>query len=149
MTIAHYWLAFGVGFLLLEAFGISGIGLLFAGCGALTTGTLLQAGMIPEEATMMQALVFAVSTGLWAALLWKPMQKFTLRKNAPGYSNMVGETAYVGGNGLKKGLPGEATWSGTIMNAELHESISATEIPAGAQVTIVDVVGNTLIVKPK
>jgi len=143
------WLIAGVVFLAAEAMGITGIGLLFAGIGALTVGTMLNMGMISPDATLLQAVIFLISSAIWAAILWKPMKKFRLNKNSPGFSNMVGETAYVGSAGISKLHGGEVTWSGTIMKAQMDAHVTADKLEAGSQVTITDVKGATLIVKPK
>ena len=139
------WLLAGVACLAAEALGVSGVGFLFAGLGALTTGSLVTAQ--PELTPLDQGVIFLATTALWALFLWKPLQKFRGKTANDGYKNIVGDTAYVGANGLKAGHVGEATWSGTIMKAELAAGIA--EVAAGAQVTIVDVSGNKLIVKPR
>lgn len=148
MDVMYIWLVAGVLFFALEAIGISGIGFLFAGFGATTVGSLVYYGTLPQEDIINQFVVFFVTTALWAVLLWKPLQKFRLRNPAQGYNNMIGETAYVGASGIdEKG--GEVTWSGTIMKAQIANGASAKRLEAGSQVTIVDIVGTTLMVKPR
>jgi membrane protein implicated in regulation of membrane protease activity len=149
LSIMYVWLLAGVAFLAAEAMGVTGVGLLFSGLGAIVVGTLLSLGIVAADAHILQFTLFFVATAIWAGILWKPMQKFKVRKNAPGYSNMVGDTAYVGSAGLTKGKAGEATWSGTIMKAELAPDASVDKLDAGQQVTIVNVTGAKLIVKPK
>ncbi len=149
LTPIYLWLIAGVVFVLFEAFGVSGVGFFFAGLGAIVVGAFLQAGWLLPEAHVIQFVVFFASTGFWAALLWKPMKKFAFKHNAPGYSNMVGDVAYVGSAGLHKGVVGEATWSGTIMKAELSHVSPDASLAAGTPVLITDIKGNTLIVKPK
>jgi membrane protein implicated in regulation of membrane protease activity len=143
------WFAVGLAFLLFEAVGIPGAGLLFAGLGAFTVGTLLNLELIASDATTMQFIVFLLATALWTLILWKPMRRFYSTRNEGGYKNMVGDTAYIGTGGLIKGHAGEATWSGTIMKAKLAESSGVDKVEPGSQVEIVDVSGATLIVKPK
>jgi membrane protein implicated in regulation of membrane protease activity len=148
MDAMYIWLIAGVLFFALEAIGISGVGFLFAGFGATTVGTLVYSGMLQADNTIIQFIIFFATTAIWAILLWKPLQQFRLRKGPQGYSNMVGETAYVGSNGIDaKG--GEVTWSGTIMKAQIAAGVTLTRLEAGSQVTIVDIVGTTLMVKPK
>lgn len=149
ISIMYIWLAVGVTFLAAEALGVTGVGLLFAGLGALTVGTLLNMETIAADAKLMQFIVFFASTAVWTIVLWKPMKKFRLNKHAPGYSNIVGETAYVGSAGLTKREGGEVTWSGTIMKAMLIQDAAVERMEAGTQVVIVEVKGATLIVKPK
>ncbi len=148
MDAMYIWLIAGVVFFALEAIGISGIGFLFAGFGATTVGTLVFYGALTPENTITQFIVFFAATAIWTVLLWKPIQQFRLRNPARGYNNMIGETAYVGASGIdEKG--GEVTWSGTIMKAQIANGVAVKRMEAGSQVTIVDIVGTTLMVKPK
>ncbi len=147
-TISYIWLITGVLLLLAEALGVSGVGLLFAGLGAFTVGFLLKLGAVGADNTLLQFVCFLAATALWTVALWKPMRKFYSSKNKAGYSNMIGETAYVGSSGLKKGVVGEATWSGTIMRAELVADSIKDTVEGGAAVEIVEVRGVTLFVRP-
>lgn len=148
LSVTYIWLLAGVLMLVAEALGVTGVGLIFAGLGCLSVGIMLDFGHIADDATLMQFVLFFMTTAVWTLILWKPMRKFYSSKNAAGYNNMVGETAYAGSNGLSKGAIGEATWSGTIMKATLSEDASQSRVDAGSQVTIVAVKGATLIVKP-
>ena len=141
----HLWLAAGV-LLALAELHFTGIGLFFAGLGAIATGTALHLGLADATDYLAQWLIFFIATGVFALLLWKPLQRFS--RPAPGYNNMIGDTAYVGSQGLGK-HGGEVTWSGTIMKAQLVKHASVETLAGGAPVTIVDVKGATLIVKPK
>ncbi len=149
LSITYIWLIAGIAFLAAEALGVTGIGMLFSGLGAIVVGTLLNLGIIAPEATIAQFTLFFVATAVWAAVLWKPMQKFRLRKNTHNYSNMIGDTAYAGSAGIAKGKTGEATWSGTIMKAELDKHAHTDHVEGGKAVIITGVSGTTLIVKPK
>lgn len=149
MTPATLWLIAGVAFLAMEALGLPGVGFLFAGLGALSVGALVSFEQLAADAVTLQWVVFFVATGIFAALLWKPMQRFHLNRKSHSYSNMVGDTAYVGSQGLKKNAIGEVTWSGTIMRAELAADAGVESLSAGAAVTIADVEGAKLIVRPK
>lgn len=143
----NMWLAVGVVLLLAEAIGASGVGLLFTGLGALAVGGALYGGMLASDAYVAQfALFFAVSA-VWAALLWKPMQKFRGQHKRSSYNNIVGDTAIVAAGGLSRTAGGNVAWSGTIMKAELAGHDEALD--EGAQVVITDVRGATLTVRPK
>ena len=148
LSPANIWLLIGVLLVVAETVGASGIGLIFAGLGAIVTGALMQLGFIDMENTVAQFTVFFAATAFWAVILWKFVQRSRFGKES-GYSNMIGDTAFVGSQGLSKGMPGEVTWSGTIMRAELIQDASISTLPAGSQVVIVAVKGATLIVKPK
>lgn len=145
----YVWLVVGVIFIAAEALGMPGIGFMFAGLGALVVGAAVQSGAIGTDAHVSQFILFFLATSLWVALLWKPLKRLHLARRSNGYSNIVGETAYVGSNGLSKDGGGEVTWSGTIMKARLAARTHVDKVDAGAQVTIVEVSGSTLIVKPK
>lgn len=135
--------------LVLEAAGISGVGLFFASFGALTIGVLLHLDIIAQDATLSQFAYFVAATAGWTILLWKPISRFYSSRNQKGYHNIVGDTAFVGSEGLSKKAQGEVTWSGTIMKAKMAEDADAEELEAGTQVEITDMQGVTLIVKPK
>jgi membrane protein implicated in regulation of membrane protease activity len=149
ISITYLWLGAGVLLLLIEAIGLPGTGLMFAGLGALTTGSLLYASFLTEDQQLWQWTLFFIASALWAAILWKPLQQLRVgKKGRKGFSNMIGDTAYVGSNGVTRS-GGEVTWSGTIMNARLCESASVDRLDAGSSVTIVAVTGATLTVKPQ
>lgn len=146
----YVWLAAGVLFLLGETLGVPGVGLMFAGLGALVAGVAVQMGWVAADAQLAQFTLFFIAVAVWAALLWKPMQKFGIGGAAKGgYSNIVGDTAYVGSNGISKKSGGEVTWSGTIMKAHLAKHVAADTLEAGTQVVIEEVAGATLVVRPK
>lgn len=143
-----YWLVAGV-VLFLTEIGMPGVGLMFAGCGALTVGLLLNFSFIALDDTLLQAVIFFASTPLWALLLWKPIQKCKLGKSKAIYRNIIGEIATVGTKGVNKASGGEVSWSGTIMKAKLAENSNVEKLESGATVVVKDVVGNTLIVTPQ
>ena len=148
MSVMYMWLLAAVLCMAAEAMGVTGIGLLFAGLGALVVGTLIHYGNIAETDIVYQFIAFFIATAFWAAILWKPMQRFRLRGGSKGYSNIVGETAFVGSKPITR-QGGEVTWSGTIMNAQIAADAGVERIEAGSQVTIVEISGTTLVVKPK
>lgn len=149
ISVTYLWLGTGVLMLAAEALGVSGVGLMFGGLGCFTVGAFLTVGLIGDGSTLSQFIIFFLSTALWAAILWKPLRRYYSGKHKGGYSNMVGETAYVGSQGLKRGHVGEATWSGTIMKATLADHASVDALEAGTPVVITEVKGITLTVKPK
>jgi membrane protein implicated in regulation of membrane protease activity len=148
MSVTYAWLIAGVILLAIEIFGFPGAGLLFAGLGAITTGTVLYLGLLTIDATGYQFILFFVSSAIWAAILWKPLQKIRNGKPGSGYKNMVGDTVYVGSQGVNRD-GGEVTWSGTIMKAKLAEHAGVDHLEGGSTAVIVSVVGATLVIKPK
>ena len=143
------WLLAAVVLMLVEAFGLPGVGLVFAGLGSLVVGFFIFSGMIAADNEAAQWTLFFISSLLWALVLWKPMQKFRVGKRHGEYNNIVGGTAYVGGNGLTRKHGGEVTWSGTIMRAELSKAAGVEAVEPGSQVVITEVTGATLVVMPK
>jgi len=149
MNITYLWLLAGVAFVAAEALGLPGVGMLFAGLGAITVGGALFLGMLGTDAQTTQFSLFFITTAIYALLLWKPLQKMRIGKPGSEYRNIVGETAYVGASGLDKHSGGEVTWSGTIMKAQLAKGTHTQSLEAGSQVVVVELSGATLIVKPK
>lgn len=139
------WLLAGAALLALEAFGVPGIGFLFAGCGAILVGILIEAGLIGADAIVAQCAVFFIATTVFAVLLWNKLKKWRLNPNAPQYSNIVGTEAAVIGL-LKKGDTGTVKWSGTTMRAKLT---GADMLENGAIVIVTAIDGNVLTVTPK
>ncbi len=143
----YAWLIAGVILMVLEAVGIPGVGLMFAGLGAIVAGIGVHFGWIANGAYVTQAIIFLAATSVWSYLLWRPIMKMRVGKRG-NYSNIVGDTAFVGSTGIDRKLGGEVTWSGTIMRAQIAPG-AGERIEAGAQVEIIDVTGATLVVKPK
>lgn len=148
-NITVTWLILGGILIALEALSIPGIGFLFAGLAAVTTGGLLAFGLLDTQSFLTQLLIFLLSTALWAALLWAPLQRYMKRNSSTSYKNIVGKTAVVSDEGLKKGVVGKVKWSGTWMTARLSETSSVEELEAGQEVVINSISGTELTVSPK
>ena len=142
----YWWLIAAAVLMVIEVFVVTGVGALFAGLAALCVGGLVGFGVIGAESIVAQFACFFAFFSVWAGVLWKPLKRF--RSGSETYNNMVGDTAIIAKHAIVKGKAGQATWSGTIMTAELTASSTAQELPVGAQVKIVDVKGSTLIVEP-
>ncbi len=140
------WLMIGALLIFLEIAFIQGIGLLFAGLGAICVGAVLTAGMTKDVTE--QFIMFFVFTAIWTGLLWKPLKNFIKGKNS-GYSDMVGSTAIIYGEDLARGKTGSVKWSGTIMNCKLDNNYSSGDIIAlDTEVIITEVSQGILIVRP-
>ena len=148
MTLAPsiLWLLAGAALVALEAFG-PGLGFLFIGLGAIATGVTVETGIVASADYVSQIAVFFISSGLFAALLWRKLKTWhTSPETAERYSNMVGDQASAGKGGLTPGKEGQVAWSGTTMRAILVADAPA--VAEGATVTIVAVKGNLVTVKP-
>ncbi len=143
------WLLLGIAAVLAEVLAVApGIGLLFTGLGALGVSLLLYSLPGAEISLLGQLTWFLAFTAVWAVLLWKPLKRWRMPSPHSGtYSNIVGDRATVGTEGLRRGQQGQVIWSGTLMNAELADDATLEDLPAGATVKVAAVRGNTLIVK--
>lgn len=149
MELSHstIWFICGAALVALEAILFPGVGVLFAGLGAVTVGVALVLGLI--DSLVAQFVVFFVSTGIWAIMLWKII-KNALRGKKSGFDDMVGSAAVVFGNALENGKMGQVKWSGAIMNCRLESGIEEMEkIEPGTEVTIASISKGLLIVRPK
>lgn len=146
MSVSVLWLIGGAALIALEAFGVPGVGFLFAGVAALFTGLLIEAGLLGADQLIAQLAVFLLTTVLLAVALWKRLKNWRLKPGAPRYHNMVGDEAVVA-EPLTGDALGTVLWSGTRMQAKLASGTGVA--PAGARVTISAVDGNVLHVTPK
>ncbi len=146
MSVSILWLIGGGVLLALEAFGMPGIGLLFAGLAALVTGLLVEFGAVSADQIAAQWAVFLIGTILFAGLLWKKLKNWRFG-TGPRYRNMIGDEAIVI-DALSGDFTGNVRWSGTLMQAKLQHGTTSTAL-IGARVTIAAIEGNILIVAPK
>ncbi len=149
LTEPYLWLIAGMVLLALEAFGIPGVGMVFAGLAAIVTGTLVGAGLVEESDHLAQFSWWFAVTAISAILLWKPMKRWRMKPGEQEYSNMVGSTAVVFGGDLVKGKIGKAKWSGAIMQAELAANAGVETLKEGETAEVTGVEGNTLKLKPR
>lgn len=147
MEISIYWLIAAALLFALEAFGIPGIGFLFAGIGALAVGGSISLGLLAPEQLVLQFALFFFLTALVAVLLWRKLKTWRMNPAAGEYSNMIGTEATVASGGLEGNKTGEVHWSGTIMRARLADP--ALGLAEGTCVSITGVEGNILIVTPR
>jgi membrane protein implicated in regulation of membrane protease activity len=146
-TPSVLWLIAGAILLALEAFGLPGIGFLFAGLSAILVGIAVEAGLIGVQEQIIQFAVFFIFASLFAAILWKKLKSWRLRPSQNIYQNMVGDKAVIVQAGLQKGAQGTVRWSGTLMQAEIDVSETAQALPKDTLVEIISVNGNVLKVK--
>ena len=147
---AHIWLIAGLLLIVIEVSIAPGLGFFFAGLAAILVGVLVRMEVVAVENLLAQFAWFFAFTVVIAAALWKQLQRWRTNPKAKGdYKNMVGDIAIVARDGLKRSSGGNVNWSGTTMRAELHAEAGVDELAEGAVVEVVEVEGNTLIVKPK
>lgn len=150
MSSSSWWLVAGALFMALEAFGIPGIGFVFAGLAAITVGALMLSGIIALDAYVIQFSLWFAMTSVMAYILWHPMKRWRVNPDARDqFNNMIGTTATVAHGPLVKGVPGKAKWSGALMGAELASDGDVDELAEGALAEVVEVRGNVLILKPR
>lgn len=143
--LPYFWFGLSMAFFFLEAYGITGIGFLFSALAALCMGIIMQNGWIDARDTVAQAATFFGLTGLWAAILWKPLKKFRMSRPTQTHNDMIGRFATVTEGGLQKGKSGHVHWSGTLMRARLAEDAAIDAAEAGEELKIIAVQGATLI----
>ncbi len=148
MSPAIIWLVAGMALIALETSLIPSMGfLLFSGLSALCVGLLAYFGL--ADTLAVQAAWWCLFSVLWAVVLWHPLKKFRIGKNANNYSDIIGSTATVNSANLRKDREGQIKWSGSIMQARLSSSASLEEIPQGMEVEIMEIQGNVALVKPR
>jgi membrane protein implicated in regulation of membrane protease activity len=142
-SIPALWIVTGIVLVAAEALAFPGVGLLFAGLGAITTGLAASlgfgAGFIP------QMTWFFVATSVWGLILWFPLKRLQ-QGGSSGYTDMIGARAVVADGGVENGKTGKVKWSGAIMNAVLAPDSKETRLTEGINVRIVGVVRGVLVV---
>lgn len=134
----EFWIA--VGFLLLAIelllMGMTTGVLLFAGLGALTTGILMQAGVLPETWVVGIASL-GISSGVITALLWKPLRRIqgsrAPRKDTS--SDLVG-LEFLLEQDITPTAPGAKRYSGIAWRVEIDPEAGVDRIPAGQRVAV-------------
>ncbi len=148
--ISGFWIALGFALLAAEVlvFGFSTIIFLFAGLGALVSGLLMMAGVLPETWTAGTA-GFGIATGVCAAILWKPMQKMqNAAEPQKKQSSDIDGMEFVLPSDISTASPGEYRYSGINWKVEVDGSSETDAINKGERVTVVAVdVGLLRVVK--
>lgn len=133
-----FWIALGFLLLASEAlvFGFSTIIFLFAGIGALATGLLMSAGILPET-WIAGVASCGISTGIASLLLWKPMRKLQ-NNNAPTRSHssdFIGHE-FVLQEDVTHTSAGKHRYSGVDWKIELDSSAGVDSLSAGQRVVV-------------
>ncbi len=144
---SYIWLTIGVILIIGEFFAAPGLGIVFAGLGALATGGLIEFGVI--ESTTAQIITFCAATAIWALLLWKPLKRaLSVKAKGKGESHIIGTEAKAAKGGVSK-VAGNAVWSGTIMKARLSKDAKLEKLEEDAIAKVIDLDGSTLILDIK
>jgi len=149
-NFSGFWIA--LGFILLAAevlvFGFATIILLFAGLGALLTGLLIMAGLLPET-WIAGTACFGISTGVISVALWKPLQKMQDRSSADQkpQSDLVGLQFRLEQD-ISVNNPGQHRYSGINWSVQLEPDKDFDQINKGQQVEVVSVDVGIFRVKP-
>jgi inner membrane protein len=145
-----FWIA--AGFLMLAAevllFGFTTIILLFAGLGALVTGLLMMAGVLPETWTAGVACL-GISAGLIGTLLWLPLRKMQDAQSpvSKQTSDFIG-LEFTLMQEVSSIAPGKHRYSGVDWKVELDHGAGVDSIAAGQRVAVTSVDAGLFRVKP-
>ncbi len=149
-NIPGFWIA--LGFILLAAevmlFGFTTIIFLFAGLGALTTGILMNTGLVPET-WIAGTATFGISTGIISAALWRPLRKMQDKsepKRKPT-SDIVG-IEFVLMQDISTTSTGKYRYSGVDWQVEIDAASDENNLEKGTRVVVVSVdVGIMRVIK--
>ena len=149
-NMSGFWIALGFALLAAEVllFGFTTIIFLFAGLGALISGLLMSAGVIPET-WIAGTASFGIATGICSAVLWKPlmaMQDKSTPEQKPS-SDIVG-LEFVLMEDISTTAPGSYRYSGIDWKVEIDKSSDVDALEKGARVVVKTVeVGLLCVVK--
>jgi membrane protein implicated in regulation of membrane protease activity len=148
--LSGFWIALGFALLAAEAllFGFTTIIFLFAGLGALTSGLLMNLGVLPET-WIAGTACFGIATGVSSAVLWKPLMK--LQDKSSGQqkpsSDFIG-LEFVLAEDVGTTKPGSYRYSGIDWKVEIDGSSGLDTLTKGDRVVVVAVeVGVLSVIK--
>ncbi len=147
---AEFWIAFGFLLLAIEVLimGLTTGVILFAGLGALLTGLLMMAGVMPE--TWKAGIAgFGIFAGVVTALLWQPLRKLQ-GNHAPRRdtsSDLIG-LEFMLEQAITVQQPGKHRYSGIEWRVEIDSDFSMENIAAGQRVVVTSVDAGIFRVKP-
>lgn len=149
-NMSGFWIALGFALLAAEVllFGFTTIIFLFAGLGALISGLLMSAGLIPET-WIAGTASFGIATGICGAVLWKPLMAMQNREPPPQKpsSDIVG-LEFVLADEITNTTPGSYRYSGIDWKVEIDSSSDVDTIAKGERVVVKAVeVGLLCVVK--
>lgn len=147
---AGFWIAFGFLLLALEVLvlGFTTIVMFFAGLGAVTTGVLMQAGLLPTG-WISGVACFGISTGIYSILLWKPFQRIQANSTpqTTQTSDLIGYE-FVLQQDISTTQPGNTKYSGINWQVEIEHDAGVNAIASGQRVTVTSLDAGIFRVKP-
>lgn len=136
-----FWVTVGFALLIIEAvaLGFSTGVLLFSALGALVTGGLLWAGVLPDT-WLAGTASFGVSSAVLALLLWKPLLKLQNYEvpDKDNSSDLVG-LRFVLKETVTRSQPGSTRYSGIDWRVEIDPRLGIDQIDAGTPVAVMSV----------
>lgn len=140
-----YWLAFGMILIVFELI-VPSFTIIWFGCGAIVVGAL--AWLIPSLTTNLQIFFWAIASILFTALWFLVFKPMMIDRTNAGISL----EAVLGESGLVTKVPhekdrGVIKFTTPLLGAEEWQFICEEPVKPGDRVTVVNVSGNTLIVK--
>jgi membrane protein implicated in regulation of membrane protease activity len=140
-NMSGFWIALGFALLAAEVllFGFTTIIFLFAGLGALISGLLMSAGVIPETWVAGTAS-FGITTGICSTLLWKPLMAMQNKAAPPQKpsSDIIG-LEFVLMEDISTTAPGTYRYSGIDWKVEIDASCELDSLAKGDRVSVVSV----------
>lgn len=146
---AEFWLITGFAFLVLEVVtGLTTGIFLFGGLGGLITGLLMLVGVLPETWSAGVAGV-GISSGIIAAILWKPLYNLQGNREAPkdNSSDLIGYE-FVIEQDVDPLNPGSKRYSGIDWRVEIAGDAGVESITAGKRVIVTSVDVGVFRVRP-
>lgn len=147
---AGFWIALGFILLAVEVmvFGFTTIVMFFAGLGAVSTGLLMQTGVLPH--TWIAGIAcFGISTGIYSVLLWKPLQRIQANSipQQRQTSDLIG-MEFVIEQDITPIQPGTTRYSGISWRVEIDKGAGVEILNKGQRVAVSSVDAGVFRVKP-
>ncbi|MDH5445668.1 MAG: NfeD family protein [Gammaproteobacteria bacterium] len=147
---AGFWIALGFILLALEVLvmGFSTLVMFFAGLGAVTTGVLMQFGLIPTG-WISGIASFGIFTGAYGVLLWKPFQRIQANSTPQQVqtSDLIG-LEFVLEQDISLTQPGSTKYSGITWKVELDRDAGMDSLPSATRVVVCSLDAGIFRVKP-
>lgn len=147
---AGFWIALGFILLAFEVlvFGFTTIVLFFAGLGAVTTGLLMQFGVLPTTWTVGIA-GFGISTGIYSILFWKPFHRIQANSTPQQTqtSDLIG-LEFVLQQDISLTQAGTTKYSGIQWQVEIDKHAAVESLRQGQRVVVTSLDAGVFRVKP-